>query len=219
MYSPPRATKLIRELKSKRMMAGFAFDLATIDEEDGMPWGFSIPTKREKAWRRFTEQKPYMFIGSPACAPFSTWQRPNEAKANDLEAMRRAKIAPIVHLDFVVRMYREQSEGGRHFPHEHPLYATSWKICSIEKLMNLPQVQLAHGEQRRFGPEARSGPMRGRPIKKPSGSRTNPNEPHDALSKQRAAHNGQRSRPGGGTHIMRSGGVAKKVARYPSRPL
>ena len=73
---------------------------------------FSIKAKRDKAWRRFTEQKPYMLIGSPACTPFSTWQRLNEAKSNDIEAMQKAKTAAIVHMDFVAKMYQEQVEGA-----------------------------------------------------------------------------------------------------------
>ena len=169
MYSPPRVTKLIRELKLKHMMAGFAFDLSMIDEDDGMPWDFSIPAKREKAWKRFTEQKPYVLIGSPACTAFSTWQRLKEAKSDDVEGMRRAKTASIVHLDFVARMYREQAEGGRYFLHEHPLHATSWILKSIEEVMQIPGVQKVHGDQCQFGAEAQSGPMKGSPVKKPSG--------------------------------------------------
>ena len=63
MYSPPRVTELILELKLKHMMAGFAFDLAMIDEDDGMPWDLTIPAKREKGWKGFTEQKPYVTAG------------------------------------------------------------------------------------------------------------------------------------------------------------
>ena len=83
LYWPARVTKLIRELKFKHMMAGFAFDLIMVDEDDGC----------HEAWKRFTEQKPYVRIGSPACTPLSTWQRLNEAKLSDIEGMRRAKTA------------------------------------------------------------------------------------------------------------------------------
>ena len=46
-YSPPRVTKLIRDMKCKHLMAGFAFDMTLVDEDDGMPWDFSVPAKRE----------------------------------------------------------------------------------------------------------------------------------------------------------------------------
>ena len=108
---PPRGTTLIRALKTKHLMAGFAFDLTTMDGDDESPWDFSIKAERDKAWKRFTEQKPYVLIGSPACTPFSTWQRLNEAKSKDVEAMRRAKVEAVVHMNFVCRMYHEQAEG------------------------------------------------------------------------------------------------------------
>ncbi len=104
VYSPPRVTKLMRELKSKYLVPGFAFDL-TVPDEDGTPWDFSDPSKREKARRKLREQKPYVLIGSPMCKEFSTWQRLNEAKSRDPEAMRRARIAATVHIDFVASLY------------------------------------------------------------------------------------------------------------------
>ena len=105
-------------------MAGFALDLTVLDE-DGTPWDFTQRDKREKARRLVRQQKPYMLIGSPACKEFSTWQFLNAAKSKDPEAMRRAKTAAILHLDFVCSLYQEQLDGGRYFLHEHPQYATS----------------------------------------------------------------------------------------------
>ena len=114
----------------------------------------------------------------------------NEARSNDVDAMRRAKIAAIVHLDFVASLYAEQIAAGRYFLHEHPLHATSWDIPSIASLMRMPQVQLAEGDQCQFGAEVRKGPMRGFPVKKPSGFLTNSNELYDVLSKRCTGHMG-----------------------------
>ena len=186
-----------------------------VDEDDGEPWDFSIPAKREKAWNRFVEQKPYVLIGSPACTPFSTWQRLNEAKSNDLEAMKRAKTAAIVHLDFVARMYKEQISGGRYFLHEHPLYASSWVLETIQEIMQMPNVRLVHGDQCQFGAEARSGPEKGSPIKKPSGFMTNSEGIGKSLDVQCKGRGGACSRPGGGRHVQCSGRVAREAQRYP----
>lgn len=101
------------------------------------------------------------------------------------------------------------------FLHKHPLHATPWKFPSTEKLVNMPQVCLAHGDQCQFGAGGRSLPMRGYPIKKPSGSLTNSTELHDALNKQCAGRSGHRSRPGGGKHILCSGRLAKEAGRSP----
>ena len=49
IYSPPRMTALMRQLKSRHYMPGYAFDLTMIDPEDGKPWDFSLAHKRERA--------------------------------------------------------------------------------------------------------------------------------------------------------------------------
>ena len=215
IYSPPRITKLIRELRPKHVMPGFSFDITVLDPDDGMPWDFSIPEKRAKARRKLREQKPYLLVGSPMCTQFSTWQYLNEHRSTDKAGMRRAKIAAIVHLDFVASLYEEQIAGARYFLHEHPLHATSWSVPSIEALLRMPQVQLASGDQCQFGAEARSGPMRGQPIKKPSGFLTNSNELFEILSKRCNGNGGDCSRPGGGRHVVCSGRRAIEAAQYP----
>ena len=150
-YSPPRITKRIKEMKCKHLMAGLAFDPAEIHEDNGKPWDFSIKAKREKAWKKVIEPEPYMLIGSPACAPVSTWQRLNEARSSDAEAMRRANVDDVVHLDFVARLYTDQVEQGRYFLHERPLHATSCVVHCIGRVLRLPNVVVVHGDQCQFG--------------------------------------------------------------------
>ena len=106
IYSPPRVTDLLRKMNAGHLMAGFALDLTVIDE-DGEPWDFTVESKRQRARQLVREQKPYFLIGSPACKDFSTWQALNMAKAKDPEAMKRARIASIMHLDFVTSLYQE----------------------------------------------------------------------------------------------------------------
>ena len=144
-------------MRSKHLMAGFALDLTVMDE-DGQPWDFSNEDKRQKARRMVREQKPYMLIGSPACKDFSAWQSLNMARTKDPEAMRRAKIGSIVHLDFVASLYEDQAEGSRYFLHEHPLNATPWEVPSIARILGRGDVQRAHGDQCQFGAEVRHGP-------------------------------------------------------------
>ena len=110
-----------------------------------------------------------MLIGSPACKAFSTWQILNRAKTQDAAAMDRALAAATRHLDFVVRLYREQIDGSRYFLHKHPRHASSWSVPSVEKLLQMPNVLQAQGDQCMFGAEARSGQSTGMPVKKPTG--------------------------------------------------
>ena len=151
---PPSATEMIRRSKSKHVVPGYAFDLTTVDPEDGQPWHFSIPAKRERARRLLREQAPYMLIGSPMCRAFSSWQRLNAVKCSDPEAMKRARVEAIVHMDFVAELYAEQVRGGRYFLHEHPLRATSWELKSMREVMQLENVRRVHGDQCIFGAQA-----------------------------------------------------------------
>ena len=64
IYSPPRVTDLIRRIKSRHLLPGFALDLTVVDPEDGLPWDFTKSHKRERARKLIREQKPYMILGS-----------------------------------------------------------------------------------------------------------------------------------------------------------
>ena len=215
IYSPPRVTKLLSKLRSRHMMAGFAFDITVLDPDDGEPWDFNVKAKREKARAMIREQRPYALIGSPMCTAFSTWQRLNASRTRDPAAMERARQGAILHLNFVAELYAEQLEGGRYFLHEHPLHASSWEIPSIARIMAMPNVQRVHGDQCQFGAEIQSGPDQGSPIKKPSGFMTNSPAIAAALDIQCQGQGGACSRPRGGRHGQCSGRHAKDAAIYP----
>ena len=120
MYSPPRVTAEIKRQRHKHLVAGLALDVTVLDPDDGMPWDFNVAAKREKARRKMAEQKPFQLIGSPMCTAFSSWQALNEAKSKDVEAILRAKLHAIVHMEFMMELYQAQVDGGRYFLHEHP---------------------------------------------------------------------------------------------------
>ena len=65
MYSPPRVTKMTQRMN---LIPGMAFDLTQLDEEDGMPWDFNVPAKRNKANNIAQGERPLLLIGSPMCA-------------------------------------------------------------------------------------------------------------------------------------------------------
>ena len=113
IYSPPRVTALIKQIRSRHFMPGYAFDLTTIDPADGKPWDFSIAAKRQRARMLIREQKPYLLVGSPMCTAFSTWQALNYARSSDRAAIARAYAEAVVHMRFVSELYAEQVAGGR----------------------------------------------------------------------------------------------------------
>ena len=209
IYSPPRVTDEIRRSRFKHVLPGFAFDLTVDDPFDGQPWDFSMAEKRERARRLLRQQKPYLLIGSPACKPL------NECHCVDTEAMRRARIAGILHMNFVISLYHEQLEGGRYFLHEHPIGATSWALPDMEALMQVPGVQEVRGDLCQYGAEIRRGARRGDPVMKPSGFLTNSPEVAKAVSKRCEGQDGKCSREAGGIHRPCTGQHATNAAKYP----
>ena len=67
MYSPPRVTRAISSMPGCDLIPGFALDLTCLDPDDGMPWDFDVPAKRDKAMRKVRTEKPAMIIGSVMC--------------------------------------------------------------------------------------------------------------------------------------------------------
>ena len=122
IYSPPRVTRMLSTMPSSCLAPGFALDITCIDPDDGLPWDFDVPAKREKARQLLREEKPLFLIGSPMCTAWCTWQRINALK-RDPDVVQRELIKARLHLDFVVSLYREQLETGRYFLHEHPIMA------------------------------------------------------------------------------------------------
>ena len=132
IYSPLRVTAEVRRGKYKHLSPGIALDLIVNDPDDGRPWDFSRHDKREKARRILRSSKPFLFIGSPMCTAFSTWQRLTYVKSNDKPAMQRAFKDASAHIEFVPELYREQMAGQRYFLHEHPRDASSSDLACME---------------------------------------------------------------------------------------
>ena len=103
MYSPPRVPKMTRIMN---LIPGMAFDLTQMDEEDGVPWDFNVPAKRNKARTVVQSERPLLLIGSPMCAAFSQLQRINFAKMNKERAEEILKHGRR-HLEFCMELYRE----------------------------------------------------------------------------------------------------------------
>ncbi len=167
IYSPPRVTAEIRRQRHRYLLPGFAFDLTTVDHDDGEPWDFTRKDKREKARALLRRQRPLLLIGSPMCTAFSTWQYLNARKYKDPNAKLKAKIQAQLHMHFVVSLHCEQLEAGRYFLHEHPRWATSWNLPDVEGMLKIPNVQMVQGDQCQYGAQVRRGQHSGAPVMKP----------------------------------------------------
>ena len=135
VYSPPRMTKVARQLGMK---AGFALDLTNTDEE-GNQWDFSKAEMRAKALKLVDEEQPAILILSPPCTMFSNLQQLNVAKMKDEDRNARAKDA-VTHFAFAVMLCTRQSQGKRFFALEHPVAALPGR-CSWPHSYSNAQVR------------------------------------------------------------------------------
>ena len=127
-----------------------ALDLRT-NKPSGEPWDFINAADRKLAKSLVNKLKPTWVIGSPPCTFFSSWnQGMNHRKMDPLrvEALRKEAV---MHLHFMCSIYRMQLDDGRHFLHEHPSTATSWKDEWIQKIMNHPRVHSVVSDQCEYG--------------------------------------------------------------------
>ena len=213
IYSPPRVTAEVARSKNEFLTPGLAFDITVNDPDDGQPWDFNVRAKREKAREILRKQRPYLIIGSPMCTAFSSWQYLNEARLGHSEKARKAKRNAIEHMKFAASLYLEQLQAGRYFLHEHPKSASSWSLPFMKELMKIPGVTLTHGDQCQYGAKVVRGPLKGRPVKKPSGFLSNSKCLSHTLSRTCSGTGGACSL--GGQHAQCSGIIAKDAAVYP----
>ena len=96
---------------------GFALNLTARDPDDGKPWDFAIPEKRENAYRMVKEEKPMLSIGSPMCTAFSNLQKFNQWK--DPAIRQRLLDFAIMHVNLHTSLHRLQMSEGRCILHEH----------------------------------------------------------------------------------------------------
>ncbi len=120
------------------LVAGSTFDLHK--DAAGVAWDFTRPADRKRAWERLRVEKPFLVVGSPPCTMFSRLQlNLNSAKMGKVEWEKRRREAEVL-LVFAVAVYKLQVLAGRHFLHEHPATATSWRHPAVSKLRARPGV-------------------------------------------------------------------------------
>ena len=126
-----------------------AFDLRT-SKPDGTAWDFSRRGDRREALQYVKDKKPTWVIGSPPCTAFSRLQGLNFRKMDPAKVERMLKEAKR-HLHFVISLYQLQLADYRHFLHEHPVGATSWKDPYMEKILKHPKVGTTVADQCMYG--------------------------------------------------------------------
>ena len=102
-----------------------AMDLRT-HKPNGDRWDFTNAADRKLAKHMVETEKPTWLIGSPPCTFFSSWNQGINHKRMSLDRVETLRKEAVLHLHFVVSLYKIQLSSGRHFLHEHPAGASSW---------------------------------------------------------------------------------------------
>eukprot|EP00969_Alexandrium_andersonii_P100374 4427932-Alexandrium_andersonii.AAC.1 len=69
----------------------------------------------------------------------------------DPATVAERKRKAVVHLEFMVEVYRSQLGRGARFLHGHPMTTGSWDEDCVKRLMERPEVQRGAGHMCRFG--------------------------------------------------------------------
>lgn len=124
---------------------GSTFDLRS--NRDGANWDFRKSSDRKEARRRIEVERPYLVIGSPPCA-----QRiGTNVRGVSPEEGRRRKAEARVLLNFALETYELQLRSGRHFLHEQPAQASSWKEPRVMQLRKDRRVSEIVGDRCCYG--------------------------------------------------------------------
>ena len=102
------------------------------------------------ALQYIVEHKPTWVVGSTPCTAFCRSQGLSFPKMDPERVKRMLKEAER-HLHFVISIYNMQLAAGRHFLHEHPVGASSWKDEFMEKVLKHPRVGTSVADQCMYG--------------------------------------------------------------------
>ena len=168
VFSPERIAKLAARFG---LVPGASMDLTN-------GWDFNRAEDRARAWKNIRETQPYLIIGSPPCTLFSNLQELNKHVHRDnpiwLANFEEEKRKACRHIEFCIQLYRHQLRQGRHFLHEHPWGASSWRLDSVVEMMQDGRVFTVESHQCRFGLDSHISSKDGArgPVKKPTGFMT-----------------------------------------------
>ena len=78
--SPQRVAEMLKHMSIHKLTPGLAFDLTTVDPDDGMPWDLSLGEKRFKVLKKMRRAKPLLVSGHPPCTRWCSRQGLNDVK-------------------------------------------------------------------------------------------------------------------------------------------
>ena len=188
------------------LVPGATFDLA--EDEFGATYDVVKAADRQRIRARVARDQPFLVVGSPPCTDWCWYNVSINHRRMPAQELRRRLVERQVTLRFAVEIYCLQLAAGRHFLHEHPLGATSWRERCVRALERQAGVGTVVADQCQYGLVTR-GPD-GCPLPARKATRFMSSAPAllEALS---------RRCPGTHRHqVLEGSGRAAAAARYPA---
>ena len=98
LYSPPRVTERLRQLKYKGLSIGTTFDIRP--NRNGDSFDLTKQTDRAKVRAIIRAERPYLVIGCPPCIEFTQVQRNWNHWRMAPDEVKRRLIQATLHLEF-----------------------------------------------------------------------------------------------------------------------
>ena len=205
VYSPPRMTEAARAAGLKD---GWSLDL-TKNDENGEPWDLSKESRQKEAMKKVKDDKPFILVASPMCAPLSALQEVFNYPGMETEEVRRRLEDGLKHVKFALELCLEQYRNGRLFLLEHPAGASTWSTEMIANMEKLPGVEVVTFDFCTLGMKAQDKDGEMRPAKKRTSVITNSSSTQ-LLLREAQCHRQHR-------HVKLLDGRAKACEIYPEK--
>ena len=92
-----------------------------------------------------------VFVGSPPCTAFSSWNIHINFAHMPAHNVDEIIHEGVLHLRFMISVYKLQHDGHRFFRHEHPAGAGSWSDPHMKQLLALDGDETAIADQCEYG--------------------------------------------------------------------
>ena len=185
---------------------GATFDLA--EDEFGVTYDVLKAADRQRIRARVARDQPFLVVGSPPCTDWCWYNVSINHHRMPAQELRRRLVERQVTLRFAVEIYCLQLAAGRHFLHEHPLGATSWRERCVRALERQAGVGTVVADQCQYGLVTRGPDGSPLPAKKATRFMSSAPAILEALS---------RRCPGTHRHqVLEGSGRAAAAARYPA---
>ena len=188
------------------IVPGATFDL--YEDQEGVADDVLKAEDRQRIRTMVSRDKPLLVVGCPPCTDWCFYNVVLNHPRMPVAELRRRLIERQVTLQFAAEIYCLQLAGGRHFLHEHPVGAVSWKEECMKALARQPGVGSVVGDQCQYGLTTRGPGGRPMPAKKPTRFMSSSPAVLEALCRRcDGSHQHQ---------VLEGSGRAAAAARYPA---